>query len=171
MDSKQQIIAAYRQHNRLDKAFKEKLRVFRLNTPINKANDEKMRIYRKLVALDPTMPRPTLTPNHKVPADVQRILDIENKAHQKLEARTSGDWLGLILKLPEGIRDSIAKIVWWDWFGENTVSEGDGDFNDYLLKDGDCTNEVIVVRLLQIGYTPYKAIARVKGKLPADCTV
>jgi len=77
--------------------------------------------------------------------------------------RSPIEWLHDIKKLDEPERSIVAKIVWWDEFGEKPASRRWAHLDQYLWYDKNVDQiapERLHDLLLQVGYNPYMARRR-----------
>jgi hypothetical protein len=100
----------------------------------------------------------------KMPADCDELLNKELEAKRELRDRSPEEWLEQINELPEPIRTRAAWIAWWDFFAARSVADR-WPHLDHLInrKCEPVTDGVLAMALYILGYTPYMAVARVKG--------
>jgi hypothetical protein len=100
----------------------------------------------------------------KLPADVQELIDGELKSKHKMRDRSPEDWLLQIEELPEPVRTRAAWIIWWDFFAHRPVVDRWPHLDHFINKKCEpVTDGDLAMALHNLGYTPYMAVARVKG--------
>lgn len=93
-------------------------------------------------------------------------LDPETKMRKALRRRTPDEWRSIIQALPSHVRTKIAKLVWWDYFGDRTVTDRWHHLDDYLYQKccESCTLDQIHYHLTSIGFPETFAAYRI-GKI------
>jgi hypothetical protein len=70
-------------------------------------------------------------------------------------------WYNGIISLPENVRATVAKVVWWDHFAPRLVCERWPHLDEWLDKPiVDILQKDWVTYLTKIGYTEYEAASR-----------
>jgi hypothetical protein len=70
-------------------------------------------------------------------------------------------WYNGIVSLPESVRATVAKVVWWDHFASRLVSERWNHLDEWLNKPVvEIPTADWVTYLTKIGYTEYEAATR-----------
>lgn len=100
----------------------------------------------------------------KMPAVVEAIINSELEVRRGLRDRSPEEWLDQINELPEPLRTRAAWIAWWDFFAHRSVADR-WNHLDHLInrKCEPVTDGDLAMALHILGYTPYMAVARVKG--------
>ena|SRR5690606_4069091 len=91
------------------------------------------------------------------------ILRRELSAKRKLKKRSPEEWCDLLKEIPKKHRSQVAKIIWWDWFGDRNVWERWPHLDRYIKPNEyvEIKDEKFVEYLLKLGYTPYMAHTRI----------
>jgi len=95
--------------------------------------------------------------------DKKRLLDAEKRNRSNLYNRKPLEWVFRLNKIEdETLRDRVACIVWWDYFGRD---EREGDYSelldDYLTKPFvEVPLGKLIKGLMIVGYTAHHAILR-----------
>lgn len=92
----------------------------------------------------------------------------ESKRWLALRELSEQDWIDKVDALPEEIRPTIARAVWWDFWSPRLVSKRWKGFDKYLFFDNKeetdpIPTELIARYLSQVGYPDY----RIKFRLMA----
>lgn len=81
-----------------------------------------------------------------------------------LKERHPQEWATLVGELAPNLRIALAKIVWWDFFGNRLNVERWHHLDEYLNVPVDSTipRGDLIKALVDLGYTEYQATGRVK---------
>lgn len=80
------------------------------------------------------------------------------------ENRHPIEWLHDIRKLPKNVRESVAKVIWWDMFASRSVTKRWAHLDKYLKYNHnmpDISKEDMYVYLMKCKYSHIHACRRV----------
>lgn len=85
------------------------------------------------------------------------------------ERRTPAEWLERIDRLPESHRGIVARVVWWDWFGDRTCGKRVNEFDRWLCEplchpDAEPEPEELMRSIVSLGYPIEVARRRFRRK-------
>jgi hypothetical protein len=90
----------------------------------------------------------------------QQVSSMNNKKIVKIK-ESPEFWYNGIVSLPEEIRATVAKVVWWDHFAQQLVSQRWPHLDEWLNKPVIQIETADWVKYLtKIGYTEYEAATR-----------
>jgi hypothetical protein len=100
----------------------------------------------------------------KMPPEHEMVLNAETDRKHELRDRSPQEWLQKIEELPEPIRTRASWIIWWDFFSYREVPDRWPQLDHLINKKCEpVTDGDLAMALHILGYTPYMAVARVKG--------
>jgi len=113
----------------------------------------------------PEFQSPLRLPYHLEP-EYKATMKAETDNQSELNKITKEEWLRRIKELPNRIRNRIAALVWWDFFGKDLVADRSDLLDGYVQAElqeksyKNLSHDEIILGLVSIGYSPYKAIMR-----------
>jgi hypothetical protein len=78
-----------------------------------------------------------------------------------LAARKAHEWAQMIEDLPEHLRAPVARLVWWDYFGDRLVPNRSNLLDKYLQTTDEPDLDEWVQALIDIGYDANVAALRI----------
>lgn len=102
---------------------------------------------------------------YKISDKAEQARNRESEATKRLSNRTSKEWLKLLNDIEEpGMRGTIARLVWWDFFSGRNVIDRVKDFDSLIdVPVKEYPLEQIGLKLVAVGYTPWRANERLFG--------
>jgi hypothetical protein len=89
---------------------------------------------------------------------------MKKRPTQELKSRLPDEWAALILSLPQKLRQPIACIIYWDYFGERPTRDRWSHLDEWVFAPFppfEPPLETIARALMKCGYTPDQARHRV----------
>ena len=78
-----------------------------------------------------------------------------------LRDRSPEEWQAKIKKLKGGVRNRVACLVWWDYFGATQVSERSDHLDEWMhTKHEPVDDDDVIEALVDVGYTHDQAVHR-----------
>jgi hypothetical protein len=141
-------------------------RIAKLNRPVQRRNKQIAKAnQRRLRAWDnsaPNIPCTRLLPLNKVAPWCQTLQDREAEILDKLREKTPWEWLADIQELPDALRNPVARIIWWDWFSHQKVTERWPQLDEFVnTTDCECADNQLVLALHSCGYSMWDAYRRI----------
>jgi hypothetical protein len=100
----------------------------------------------------------------KIPKEHEVVLNRESEVRKSLRDRDPQEWLDQINELPEPLKTRASWLVWWDFFAPRPVVDRWHHLDHLINKKCEpVTDGDLAMALHNLGYTPYMAVARVKG--------
>ena len=91
----------------------------------------------------------------------RKVMQRESRLKDQLIARRPEEWREQIERLQPWLRSSVARLVWWDYFGHRMSGERWDHLDDYINAPfGDQPDEWIRAGLETVGYSPWDAQQR-----------
>ena len=86
---------------------------------------------------------------------------MKNQNLEMLRGRSIPEWMELIEGLPKEWRGEVARIVWWDFFGDRLVSEPLPEFDKFLTPPFPMTTIATLEKgLARVGYAKKRIESR-----------
>jgi len=73
---------------------------------------------------------------------------------------TPEEWRRRCMALPEPLRYAVARVVWWDYFGERIAAERWPHLDHLIARTDVVSDNQLALGLSWVGYTPAKAASR-----------
>lgn len=128
--------------NAAAKAFLEKAQVEAFNT------EHKLRFERR----------------RRISAESKAIIEAEVANGETLRGIGPDEWLRRVITLPAEIRREAACVIWWDFFSSRLSGERWTHLDKYVNRIvRDVSESDLAKALIDCGYTPYAASARLRG--------
>ena len=110
--------------------------------------------------------------NFIVNSHFRRLRRIKHDYRYAAERRSPAEWIKQINALPERHRAIVARVVWWDWFGDRTCWNRVAEFDHWLYEPlcpiaDEPPPEALMKSIVSIGYPMEIAQRRFRRKLNA----
>lgn len=127
---------------------------------VNAARAERRRICHLNLLAAPGAERGRIAP------ELRDLLAAETAGRRALKRKQPEEWARDIGALDdEAIRNRVASIVWWDYFGGRPAATPWPHLNRWLKAETECVaHEELARALWRVGFTPAHAAVRVAGE-------
>lgn len=111
---------------------------------------------------DKIKPTPPIPMPYRVSKENAAILGRERQANDVLRRRSPVDWEYQPCRFEGGLKDAVARIIWWDWFSQRPFGKRWDELDEHLNERvRPMDKDDLAEALMRCGYTPVQAWKRV----------